>query len=57
MRAPALLKAARSVEGNVSHPMEPSKRGFGSTVLCSVVERSFDAKAELDFAVTGLTWR
>jgi hypothetical protein len=32
-------------------------RGFGSTVLCSVAERSLDAKAELDFAVTGLTWR
>jgi hypothetical protein len=26
-------------------------------VLCSVAERSLDAKPELDFAGTGLTWR
>jgi PAS domain S-box-containing protein len=35
----------------------PSSRGFGSTVICRLAERSLDAKVELNFARTGLTWR
>jgi PAS domain S-box-containing protein len=35
----------------------PSSRGFGSTVICRLAERSLDAKVELDFPGTGLTWR
>lgn len=37
--------------------IEPEKLGFGSTVLCSMVERSLDAKAGLNFAKGGLQWR
>jgi PAS domain S-box-containing protein len=35
----------------------PSSRGFGSTVICRLAERSLDAKVELNFPSTGLTWR
>ncbi len=35
----------------------PSSRGFGSTVICRLAERSLDAKVELNFPRTGLTWR
>jgi PAS domain S-box-containing protein len=35
----------------------PSKRGFGSTVIREMAEMSLDAKVELDFPATGLTWR
>jgi PAS domain S-box-containing protein len=35
----------------------PSSRGFGSTVICRLAERSLDAKVELSFPSTGLTWR
>jgi PAS domain S-box-containing protein len=35
----------------------PSSRGFGSTVICRLAERSLDAKVELHFPSTGLTWR
>lgn len=41
-----------------AHPiMVPSKSGFGSTVICRMAEMSLGAKVELDFPVTGLTWR
>lgn len=36
---------------------EPRKRGFGSTVLCRMAERSLEAKADLNFAPAGLQWR
>jgi PAS domain S-box-containing protein len=35
----------------------PSKRGFGSTMICKIVEMKLDAKADLEFPSTGLTWR
>jgi CheY-like chemotaxis protein len=35
----------------------PSSGGFGSTVICRLAERSLDAKVELNFPITGLTWR
>jgi PAS domain S-box-containing protein len=35
----------------------PSSRGFGSTVICRLAERSLDANVELHFPSTGLTWR
>jgi CheY-like chemotaxis protein len=35
----------------------PSRRGLGSTVICDLAERSLDAQIDLDFAVTGLSWR
>jgi PAS domain S-box-containing protein len=40
------------------HPIRPpSKRGFGSSVICDMAELSLDAKVELDFPATGLVWR
>lgn len=35
----------------------PAQRGFGSTVLSRLVEESLDAEVDLDFAVSGLSWR
>jgi len=35
----------------------PSSSGFGSTVICRLAERSLDAKVELNYPCTGLTWR
>jgi PAS domain S-box-containing protein len=35
----------------------PSRRGFGSTVVCALAEASLNAKVHLDFPTTGLTWR
>ncbi len=35
----------------------PSRRGFGSTVIHDIVEISLHAQVELDFPVTGLSWR
>jgi PAS domain S-box-containing protein len=41
-----------------AHPVvAPSKHGFGSTVICEVTNRSLGATVDLDFPVTGLTWR
>jgi PAS domain S-box-containing protein len=41
-----------------AHPIvAPSKHGFGSTVICEVTVRSLGATVDLDFPVTGLTWR
>jgi PAS domain S-box-containing protein len=40
------------------HPIAaPSNRGFGSTVICDMVELSLGAKVDLDFPATGLIWR
>ncbi|MGA7323568.1 MAG: PAS domain S-box protein, partial [Rhodomicrobium sp.] len=35
----------------------PCHSGFGSTVICHLAEMSLDAKIDLGFAVTGLSWR
>jgi len=35
----------------------PSKRGFGSTMICQIVEMKLDARADLEFLPTGLTWQ
>jgi PAS domain S-box-containing protein len=35
----------------------PSSSGFGSTVICRLAERSLNAKVELSYPRTGLTWR
>jgi PAS domain S-box-containing protein len=41
-----------------SHPVAPpSKRGFGSTVICEMAELSLDAKVNLNIPATGLNWR
>jgi PAS domain S-box-containing protein len=41
-----------------SHPITlPSKRGFGSTVICQMAELSLDANVDLNFPATGLNWR
>ena len=36
---------------------EPSRRGFGSTVVKTMAESSLDGEVDLDFARTGLRWR
>ena len=35
----------------------PSHSGFGSTVICELAEKSLDAKVDLRFAVSGLSWQ
>jgi PAS domain S-box-containing protein len=35
----------------------PSQAGFGSTVLVRMAKLSLDAQVELDYALSGLTWR
>jgi two-component sensor histidine kinase len=35
----------------------PKQRGFGTTVMETMVERSVDGAVNLDFAPSGLTWR
>jgi two-component sensor histidine kinase len=35
----------------------PQRRGFGSTVMTSLAERSVGGKVHLDYAAAGLTWR
>jgi PAS domain S-box-containing protein len=35
----------------------PKRRGFGTTVIEAMTERSVDGKVELDYAPSGLTWR
>jgi two-component sensor histidine kinase len=35
----------------------PVRRGFGTTVMKTMVERSVDGAVELDYARSGLTWR
>jgi two-component sensor histidine kinase len=36
---------------------EPKQRGFGTTVMETMVERSMDGTVDLDYAALGLTWR
>ncbi len=61
-------KAVQSAEGEEVFVIEwtesggppvaaPSSSGFGSTVICRLAERSLDAKVELNYPRTGLTWR
>jgi PAS domain S-box-containing protein len=35
----------------------PKRRGFGSTVMATMAERTVGGKADLDYALSGLTWR
>ncbi len=35
----------------------PKQRGFGTTVMETMVERGVDGAVELDYAASGLTWR
>jgi two-component sensor histidine kinase len=35
----------------------PKRRGFGSTVMAPMAERTVDGKVDLDYAPCGLTWR
>ncbi|MGO8780390.1 MAG: HWE histidine kinase domain-containing protein [Rhodomicrobium sp.] len=35
----------------------PDRRGFGSTVIQNVVAESLDAEVDLEFGVSGLSWR
>ncbi len=35
----------------------PSRRGFGSTLICRMAEANLNARVELDFAEGGLTWQ
>jgi PAS domain S-box-containing protein len=35
----------------------PSKRGFGSTVICQMAEHNLGAKVDLAFPASGLNWR
>jgi PAS domain S-box-containing protein len=49
--------AMRWVEQNAYPITAPSKRGFGSTVISDLAERSLGAKVELDFLATGLSWQ
>jgi PAS domain S-box-containing protein len=36
---------------------QPSHSGFGSSVICSMVEYNLDAKVDLNFLPSGLEWR
>jgi len=44
-------------EGEGPPVSAPKRRGFGTTVMKAMVERSVDGKVELDYAPSGLTWR
>jgi two-component sensor histidine kinase len=35
----------------------PKRRGFGTIVMEAMTERSVDGKVDLDYALSGLTWR
>jgi two-component sensor histidine kinase len=35
----------------------PGRRGFGTTVMEAMAERSLDGKVDLDYPATGVTWR
>jgi two-component sensor histidine kinase len=35
----------------------PRRRGFGTTVMEAMAERSIDGTVELDYPLSGLTWR
>jgi two-component sensor histidine kinase len=35
----------------------PRRRGFGSTVMTTMAERTVDGKVDLDYAPSGVTWR
>jgi two-component sensor histidine kinase len=37
--------------------VKPTRKGFGSTVVVAMAEAKLDAKVQLAFAPTGLTWR
>jgi two-component sensor histidine kinase len=35
----------------------PQRRGFGTTVMKAMIERSLDGRVDLDYAPSGITWR
>jgi two-component sensor histidine kinase len=35
----------------------PQRRGFGTTVIEAMAERSVDGKVDLEYALSGVTWR
>src|SRR5262249_19629245 len=35
----------------------PSRRGFGSTVICRMLSESLNGRVALDYPATGLNWR
>lgn len=35
----------------------PERRGFGYTIMVAMVEKSLDAKVEIDYAASGLIWK
>jgi two-component sensor histidine kinase/CheY-like chemotaxis protein len=45
------------IESGGPEVVAPSYRGFGTTVVTKMAEMSLDAKTQLDYAPTGLTWR
>jgi PAS domain S-box-containing protein len=47
----------RWIEQNACPITAPSKRGFGSTVIADLAEKSLNAKVKLDFLASGLSWR
>ncbi len=68
LKAPANLKAAIAGGEEEAFAMSwreeggppvsaPAKRGFGSTVIYQIAKESLDAEVDLDFAVSGLSWR
>src|SRR5262249_48864417 len=44
-------------ESNVPPVSAPKRRGFGTTVMEAMTERSVDGAVDLDYAPSGLTWR
>jgi two-component sensor histidine kinase len=34
----------------------PKRRGFGTTVIAAMAERTVDGRVDLDYAPSGVTW-
>jgi two-component sensor histidine kinase len=45
------------VESGGPKAEQPSRRGFGSLVVSTMVERSLQGEVELVYALEGLRWR
>ncbi len=45
------------IEGKGPPVSAPERRGFGTTVIETMTERSLDGAVNLDYAPTGVTWR
>ncbi len=44
-------------ESKGPHVSEPKRRGFGTTVMEVMAERSVGGTVDLDYAPSGVTWR